>query len=123
MVDAGRGSIVSIISEASRYGDAGLEAYAGAKAAAAAIMRSVARDAARYGVRANSVAIGGARTPETDVALANPDMAKKILRNYPLRRLAEPSDVANMVLFLASDAASYVTGQVCAVNGGFLFTL
>jgi 2-hydroxycyclohexanecarboxyl-CoA dehydrogenase len=123
MVEAGAGSIISIISEASRYGDPGLEVYAGAKAAAAGVMRSVARDAARYGVRANSVAIGGTRTASTEAAWANPDVAKKFLRLYPLRRPAEPTDVANMVLFLASDAASYVTGQVYAVNGGFLFSL
>jgi 3-oxoacyl-[acyl-carrier protein] reductase len=123
MVARGRGSIVTIISEASRYGDAHMEAYAGAKAGAAGIMRSVAREAARHGVRANCVAIGATRTPATAAAFDNEEAMKKSLRMYPLRRVGEPEDVANAVLFLASDAASYVTGQVYAVNGGFLFTL
>ncbi|MCZ0942235.1 MAG: SDR family NAD(P)-dependent oxidoreductase [Gammaproteobacteria bacterium] len=119
----GGGSIVTIISEASRYGDPCLEAYAGAKAGAAGIMRSVARETARFGVRANCVAIGATRTPATAEAFENEQAMKASLRLYPLRRVGEPEDVANAVLFLASEAASYVTGQVYAVNGGFLFTL
>jgi 3-oxoacyl-[acyl-carrier protein] reductase len=123
MIDRKKGSIISIISEASRYGDAGMEAYAGAKAATAGIARSVARSTARYGVRANCVAIAATRTPTTEAAFADEEQMKKSLRLYPIRRPGEPTDVANMVLFLASDASSYVTGQVYAVNGGFLFTL
>ena len=123
MVARGRGSIVTIISEASRYGDPHMEAYAGAKAGAAGIMRSVAREAARHGVRANCVAIAATRTPATAEAFANEEALKRQLRLYPLRRVGEPEDVANAVLFLASEAASYVTGQVYAVNGGFVFTL
>ena len=123
MVEQRAGSIISIISEASRYGDAGMEAYAGGKAATAGIMRSVARGAARHGIRANSVAIAATRTPATAAAFDDEESMKKSLRLYPLRRVGEPTDVANMVLFLASNASSYVTGQVYAVNGGFLFTL
>lgn len=117
------GSIVTVISEASRYGDTNLEAYAGAKAAAAGIMRSVARGAGRYGVRANCVAIALTRTAATDELFADDATMNKTLRLYPLQRVGEPADVANAILFLASEAASFVTGQVYAVNGGFHFTL
>jgi 3-oxoacyl-[acyl-carrier protein] reductase len=123
MVEQRSGSIISIISEASRYGDAGSEVYAGAKAATAGIMRSVARGMARHGIRANSVAIAATRTPATADTFDDEERMKKILRLYPLRRVGDPEDVANMVLFLASEASSFVTGQVYAVNGGFLFTL
>jgi 2-hydroxycyclohexanecarboxyl-CoA dehydrogenase len=123
MVSRGRGSIITVISEASRFGDPHMEAYAGAKAGAAGIMRSVAREAARHGVRANCVAIAATRTPTTAAGFDDAERMKRVLRLYPLRRVGEPEDVANAVLFLASDAASYVTGQVYAVNGGFVFTL
>lgn len=123
MVEQQRGSIVTVISEASRYGDPHMEAYAGAKAGAAGVMRSVARECARFGIRANCVAIATTRTPATADAVADEAMMKAALRLYPLRRVGEPDDVANIVLLLASDASSYVTGQVYAVNGGFVFSL
>jgi 3-oxoacyl-[acyl-carrier protein] reductase len=126
MREAGRGSIVTIISEASRYGAPNMVAYSAAKAGAAAVMRSVARGMGRFGVRANSVTISATRTPGAEITDSDPVAAARLdreLQLYTLRRVAEPSEVANVVLFLASDAASYVTGQVYAVNGGFLYSL
>lgn len=123
MVARRRGAIVTVISEAGRYGDARLEAYAGSKAGAAGIMRSVARGTGRYGVRANCVAIALTRTDATVELFADKEGMEKTMSLYPLRRVGEPTDVANAVLFLASDAAAFVTGQVLGVNGGFHFTL
>lgn len=123
MVENRMGSIITIISDAGRYGDAGMEVYAAGKAGAAGFMRSVARTMGRYGIRANSVAIAATRTPATEGAFSDEERMRKVLRMYPVGRVGEPSDVANMVLFLASDASSWITGQTYPVNGGFTFSL
>lgn len=116
------GRIITIISEASRYGDAGLEVYAGAKAGAAGFMRANARALGRYQITANCVAIAATLTPAIEARLkADPERFKKMMNNYVIRRAGQPTDVANMVLFLASDASSWVTGQTYGVNGGFTF--
>lgn len=123
MIANRRGSIVTIISDAGRYGDQNMEVYAFAKAGAAGFMRSVARTNGRFGIRANSVAIAATRTPATSRSFDNEGQMQKILRSYPAGRIGEPQDVANMVLFLSSDASSWVTGQTYPVNGGFTFGL
>lgn len=118
------GRIITIISDAGRYGDANLELYAGAKAGAAGFMRSVARTLGRHGVTANCVAIGLTDTPAVQAVVAgDPDRLKATLARYVVRRPGQPQDIANMVLFLASDASSWITGQVYPVNGGFTFAL
>jgi 3-oxoacyl-[acyl-carrier protein] reductase len=117
------GSIITIISDAGRYGDQNSEVYAFAKAGAAGFTRSVARTNGRFGIRANSIAIAATHTPTTEAAFADPERMKKILRLYPVGRLGQPQDVANMVLFLASEASGWVTGQTYPVNGGFTFGL
>ena len=118
------GRIITIISEAGRWGDAGLEAYAGAKAGAAGFMRACARTLGRHHITANSVAIGFTATPDVAARVnANPERLKKMMQNYVIRRPGEPQDVANMVLFLASDASSWITGQTYPVSGGFTFGL
>lgn len=118
------GRIVTIISDAGRMGDAGLEIYAGAKAGAAGFMRAVARALGRYHITANSVAIAATVTPATEKRMsADPERMKKVMERYIIRRPGRPDDVANMVLFLASDASSWITGQTYPVNGGFSFAL
>jgi 3-oxoacyl-[acyl-carrier protein] reductase len=74
-------------------------------------------------VTANCVALGTTRTPATARMLEVEEYAKKMLRHYPIRRLGEPEDAANMVLFLASDASSWMTGQTIPVNGGYSFAV
>lgn len=122
MVSRGAGSLINVISDAGRVGEPKLEVYSGAKAGAAGFTRAIARTAGRYNVRANCVAISTTRTPTTAIVTESPDIAKKFLSQYVIRRFGEPSDVANMVLFLASDAASWITGQTYPVNGGFAFS-
>ncbi|HWF00340.1 MAG TPA: SDR family oxidoreductase [Caulobacteraceae bacterium] len=118
------GRIVTIISDASRWGDAGLEIYAGAKAGAAGFMRSVARSLGRHEITANCIAIALTDTPAVQGTLqGDPERLKRTLEKYIIRRPGQPNDIANMALFLASDASSWITGQVYPVNGGFTFAL
>jgi 2-hydroxycyclohexanecarboxyl-CoA dehydrogenase len=118
------GRIVTIISDAGRWGDASMEPYAAAKAGAAGFMRSVARTLGRYQITANSVAIALTATPAVERTLkGDPERLKRQMEKYIIRRPGQPNDVANMVLFLASDASPWITGQVYPVNGGFTLAL
>jgi 3-oxoacyl-[acyl-carrier protein] reductase len=117
------GRIITIISDAGRYGDSGLEIYGGAKAGAAGFTRGVARTLGRYGVTANSIAIAATRTPTTEAAYQDPERMKRAFERYIIRRPGQPTDIANMVLFLASDASDWITGQTYPVNGGFTLAL
>jgi 2-hydroxycyclohexanecarboxyl-CoA dehydrogenase len=118
------GRIITIISEAGRWGDSGLEVYAGAKAGAAGFMRACARTLGRYNITANSVAIAYTETPEVAARMqSDPERLKRMMAAYVIRRPGQPQDVANMVLFLASDASSWITGQTYPVSGGFTFGL
>lgn len=125
MVEAGSGGrIVTVISDAGRVGEiGGLEAYSAAKAGAAGLTRALARAGGRYDVTANSVALGATRTPATEDYLLDPEQRKRVLAKYMVRRVGEPEDAAGMVVFLASRAASWVTGQTIPVNGGYSVTL
>jgi 3-oxoacyl-[acyl-carrier protein] reductase len=118
------GRIVTIISDAGRMGEAGLEVYSAAKAGAAGFTRAIARSLGRYNITANNVAIAAMNTAQVGSRLkADPERFKRVMANYVIRRLGEPSDIAAMVLFLASDASSWITGQTYPVNGGFSFAM
>lgn len=119
MVERGYGRIVTVISDAGRVGEPALEIYSGAKAGAAGFMRGIARSVGRYNITANNIAIAATRTPFVAEALADEEAAKQQLKRYVIRRFGEPEDAANMILFLSSDAASWVTGQTYPVNGGY----
>ncbi len=123
MIERQGGRIVTIISEAGRVGEAGMEAYSAAKAGAAGFTRALARSAGRYGVTANNVAIAATRTPTTSRALEDAETVKKMMTKYVIRRPGSPEDVAPVVLLLASAGAGYITGQTYPVNGGFSFNL
>lgn len=122
MIETGWGRVVTIISDAARTGDPRLAAYAAAKAGAAGFMRTLASEVGRHGVTANCVALGGTKT-ENFLAAMPEELIEKASARYPIRRLAEPEEVARVVLFLCSNAASIVTGQTYAANGGYSYTL
>ncbi len=124
MIEAAKGGrLITVISDAGRVGEPGLEAYSAAKAGAAGLMRALAKGLGRYEITANSVAIATTNTPAVKRMVENEELAKKVLRNYTIRRFGEPSDVAAMVTFLASGSSSWITGQTYPVNGGFSVNL
>ena len=123
MRDHGEGRIVTVISDAGRTGEAGLEVYSAAKAGAAGFMRAVARSLGRYGITANNVAISATRTPFVESMLDDEAAAKEQLKRYIIRRFGTPEDVAGMVVFLCSGAGAWVTAQTIPVNGGYAVAL
>ncbi len=126
MVNLNRGRIVTIISDAGRVGEARLAAYSAAKAGAAGFTRALARETGRYGVTVNAVSLSTLE-PALDenamTAFLESERTRNQLARYAIRRFGKPEDVANMVLFLCSDGANWITGQTYPVNGGYSFTL
>jgi 2-hydroxycyclohexanecarboxyl-CoA dehydrogenase len=122
MIERKDGRIVNIGSDAGRVGSAGEAVYAGAKGAVIAFTKTIAREAARSGVTANVVCPGPTETPLLDgMTAAAPDSARLVealVRAVPMRRLAQPEEVAAAVAFLASERAAYITGQTLSVSGG-----
>jgi NAD(P)-dependent dehydrogenase (short-subunit alcohol dehydrogenase family) len=117
------GKIVTVISDAGRVGEPHLEIYSGAKAGAAGFMRAVAKDLGRAGITANCVALGATNTPAIARATSDPEALKRMLKVYQIKRVGEPEDAANMILFLSSDASSWITGQTIPINGGYSFAM
>ena len=110
------GSVVNIASIIGLIGNAGQCNYAASKGGVIAFTKSVAKEFASRNVRANAVAPGFIETKMTEVLPE--EIRKKMLEAIPLGRFGSPEDVANVVLFLASDTSAYVTGQVISCNGG-----
>lgn len=119
MAEQGFGSVVNLASDAGRVGSSGEAVYSAAKGGVIAFTKSTAREMARHQVNANCVCPG-----PTDTALFasmggdNPKLREALTKAIPFRRLAQPSDLANMVAFFASDEANFITGQTVSVSGG-----
>jgi NAD(P)-dependent dehydrogenase (short-subunit alcohol dehydrogenase family) len=119
MVQHRWGRVVTVISDAGRVGEANLVVYGGAKAGAAGFSRGLAKAVGRHGVTVNCVALGSMNTASVAEVTGDPKLLKQVLSGYSIRRLGEPDDAAQMIAFLASDAASWITGQTYPVNGGY----
>jgi 2-hydroxycyclohexanecarboxyl-CoA dehydrogenase len=130
MVENGYGHVVSISSEAGRVGEYREAVYAACKAGIIGLTKSLAREMGRYGITLNSVCpavtvpsseeeIGEHSLWRIGLQFFTPEVQEKAKRLYPLRRLGAADDTANAVLFLASDVASFITGQSLSVGGGF----
>jgi 2-hydroxycyclohexanecarboxyl-CoA dehydrogenase len=119
MTEAGSGKIVILASDAGRVGSSGEAVYSGAKGAAIAFSKALARESARAGINVNCVAPGLTDTPMlANVSEGNEKLMAAIIRSIPLGRVGTPLEVARAVLFLASSDADYITGQTLSVNGG-----
>ena len=120
MAERGWGNVV-FISSVNALQHFGNPAYSAAKAGLIAYAKAIAVELGAKGVRANVVAPGSVRTPAWDHRLeADPHLLDKVLPHYPLGRMVSPEEVANAVLFLASDAASGITGVTIPVDAGLL---
>ena len=116
MVAARAGKIVNISSDAGRVGSTGETVYAAAKGGLIAFTKSLAREMARYSINVNCVCPGPTDTP---LFQRQPERMKEALtRAIPFRRIAQPIEIAQTVLFFISDRANYITGQVLSVSGG-----
>jgi len=116
MIKAGGGCIINISSVVGEMGNFGQTNYAASKAGVIGFTKSLAKEGARKGIRVNAIAPGFI---ETDMITSVPEeIKKKLLKQIPLGRFGKPEEVAKLAVFLASEDASYITGQTININGG-----
>jgi 2-hydroxycyclohexanecarboxyl-CoA dehydrogenase len=116
MIERGSGKIVNVASDAGRVGSAGETVYSGAKGGLISFSKGLAREMARYSINVNCVCPGPTETP---MLMALPEKhLEAFKRAIPMRRFGQPQDVANAILFFASDRSDYITGQTLSVSGG-----
>lgn len=133
MIERRYGKLINVVSDVGRIGDPNSPVYAAAKAGIMAFSKSLAKEVGQYNINVNCVSPAATNTErrirehqmkweqaaeEERQRIKKRDEAQ--LRLYPLGRLAEPQDVANMIVFLASECARHITGQVISVNGGYI---
>ena len=118
MVKQNGGRLITLAGDSSRVGENGIAIAAAARAGGIALMKSLAKELGRNNVTANAISLGLIETSHSNAEFLAANR-EKIVKQYPLRRIGAPTDVAPTVAFLASDAAGWITGQVLSVNGGF----
>jgi len=129
MMERKYGRIVCLASDSARLGQARLSYYAAAKGGVIALVKSIAQEVGKSGVTLNVVSPGATNTElrqEREASMREQMGEEKyqrrvstVLKMYPTGRIGEPIDIANAICFLASEEASWITGQVLSVNGGF----
>ncbi len=118
MADRGGGSVILLSSIVSVFGAANLGIYAISKAAEAQLARNLAVEWGAHGIRVNSIGPGVVKTDFAKALYENPKAAAMVSNMTCLKRLGEPEDISGVAVFLASDAARYITGQLILVDGG-----
>jgi 2-hydroxycyclohexanecarboxyl-CoA dehydrogenase len=119
MIERKYGRIVNIASDAGRVGSTGESVYSACKGGIIAFTKTLARELVRYNILVNCVCPGPTDTPMlADMARENPRLVEALQNAIPMRRLGKPEELAAAVVFLASDEASYITGQTLSVSGG-----
>ncbi|MFZ4070734.1 MAG: SDR family NAD(P)-dependent oxidoreductase [Caulobacterales bacterium] len=113
------GSLVGVASLAAIEGAARNEAYAATKGAVISMIKSIAVEHARYGMRANAILPGWIATDMTAMAQANPQFAEKVIPRVPARRWGTPEDFGGIAVYLASDASSYHSGDALVIDGAY----
>jgi len=124
MIEAGEGgAVLNLSSVRANLGiNAGYSAYVAAKGAISSLTRQWATEWAKYGIRANAIMPTFVDTPQVASLLSNPDFKNGIVNRIPLRRIGQLSDLVGPAIFLCSDAAAFVTGQVLGIDGGLTAT-
>jgi len=118
LIERGGGRIINIASDAARTGAASEAVYSAAKGGVISLTKSLARELARHTITVNCVSPGPTDTPMLRrFAAQDESVIQKLVKATPLRRLGEPEDISAAVLFLASDQAAHITGQVLSVSG------
>lgn len=118
MVAARGGRIINIASISGIAGESDLSAYSASKGALIAFTRSLAVEWARHNITVNAVAPGYFRTALNESAIDDPVVGTKLLRSIPLKRVGQPEEIGPLLVYLASDASSYMTGSVVVIDGG-----
>jgi 3-oxoacyl-[acyl-carrier protein] reductase len=120
MIEQGWGRILTIVSDAGRRGERKQAVYGAAKAAAMGFSRGLAAEVGRDGVTVNCISLGTMRHGQLAEAIANdPSIEERLAKAYPAGRIGEVDDSAPLAVLLCSDAASWITGQVYPVDGGY----
>ena len=122
MISRASGRVINISSDAARVGSSGESVYSACKGGIIAFSKTVAREVARQGITVNVVCPGPTDTPILRGFLGEGEAGKKVydalVRAIPMKRVGQPDDIPGIVAFLASDEASFITGQVISVSGG-----